>query len=163
MTPDIVSWDVFLGFQPHNFLPKHSLKLPNSGTEPASVSPARESSSSSPRRQLIISGPSQKTATTLPSQPLSSSLKLHHPDHNHDPSAFLPTTLKFSTDKKKQSTQTHLFVRSLYNIRCPHSLHRMGSPCFSSTFWLQSPQMYCVVKPGATSSWVAVKADVGGA
>lgn len=60
----------------------------------------------------------------------SSRLKLHHPVSRQ-----LPSTLPFSTP----SAQTHLFVLSLYNTLCPHSLHLIGSPRFSGTRLLQSP------------------------
>lgn len=47
---------------------------------------------------------------------------------------------------------THRFVRSLYRTRCPQSLHRIGSPFFSCTFWLHSPQRYCVVGPASSTA-----------
>ena len=37
--------------------------------------------------------------------------------------------------------QTHLFVRSLYSTRYPHSLHLIASPRLTGTFAPQSPQM----------------------
>ena len=41
----------------------------------------------------------------------------------------------------RASYWTTLFVRFLYNMRYPHSLHLMTSPCFSLFSWPQSPQM----------------------
>lgn len=38
-------------------------------------------------------------------------------------------------------TSSYLFVRSLYKTRCPHSLHRIGSPLLRGTLELQSPQI----------------------
>lgn len=56
-------------------------------------------------------------------------LKLHHPASHQSPiHVVLPC---FS--------RTHLLVLSLYNTRCPHSLHLIGSPRFSGTLLLQSP------------------------
>lgn len=42
--------------------------------------------------------------------------------------------------KVRRGKKTHRLVLSLYSTRCPHSLHRIGSPRFSETFELQSPQ-----------------------
>lgn len=56
------------------------------------------------------------------------------------------------TSHSPTSRRTHRFVRSLYSTRCPQSLHRIGSPFFSCTFWLHSPQRYCVVGPASSTA-----------
>ena len=102
--------------------------------------------------------PTQPTAVPhLVSRKLTSPcLKLHHPAqytpsvHHH-----IPTPIEQSW------SQAYLFVLSLYNTLCPHSLHRMASPFFNCTLALHSPQRYWVVGP-AMSMAAVLKLELEG-
>lgn len=119
---------------------------------------------------------SQSTPKTSLPTLLSPRIKLHHPTKftSQPPPPFITSPLALlghrpeparaphqqgsgkveTTENKTRARQpTHLFVRSLYSTRCPHSLHRIASPRFNATLLAHSPQIYvteiCAASAGA--------------